>query len=111
MIVKKTKQLGNFKKGINLYVPRRSSGRPSGIPTATTTIVNINAISSLGFEGYFYKLEAGYWYGPEDYALGFVGVEWQVIYNGDPISFNTGQTVNFIPQTNWSVPITITVVA
>jgi hypothetical protein len=84
---------------------------PAGIPTATTTIININAISSLGFEGYFYKLDAGYWYGPEDYSLGFVGVEWQVIYNGDPVSLNTGQTVNFIPQTNWSVPITITVVA
>jgi hypothetical protein len=27
------------------------------------------------------------------------------------VSLNTGQTVNFIPQTNWSVPITITVVA
>jgi hypothetical protein len=37
MIVKRTKQLGNFKKGINLYVPRR----PSGIPVATTNSVSI----------------------------------------------------------------------
>ena len=32
MIVKKTKQLGNFKKGINLYIPKRkTSAAPSGI--------------------------------------------------------------------------------
>jgi len=42
MIVKKTKQLGNFKKGINLYVPRRrSSSAPSGIPVASTASVTI----------------------------------------------------------------------
>jgi hypothetical protein len=47
MIVKKTKQLGNFKKGINLYVPRRrSSSAPSGIPVASTTSVVIAGGSS-----------------------------------------------------------------
>jgi hypothetical protein len=40
MIVKKTKQLGNFKKGINLYVPTRRivSAAPSAIPVSTTTL-------------------------------------------------------------------------
>jgi len=33
VIVKGTKQLGNFKRGVNLYVPkRRSAAAPSGIP-------------------------------------------------------------------------------
>jgi hypothetical protein len=47
MIVKKTKQLGNFKKGINLYVPTRIrvSAAPSGLPVASTTKI---AISGLG---------------------------------------------------------------
>jgi hypothetical protein len=38
MIVKKTKQLGNFKKGINLYVPKKRivSTLISGIVVATT---------------------------------------------------------------------------
>ena len=40
MIVKITKQLGNFKRGINLYVPKkRSSSAPSGIPVATVNLV------------------------------------------------------------------------
>jgi hypothetical protein len=40
MIVKKTKQLGNFKKGINLYVPRRSSASrvPTTLPISTPTL-------------------------------------------------------------------------
>jgi hypothetical protein len=39
MIVKKTKQLGNFRRGINLYVPRRrSSSAPSGIPVGSMFI-------------------------------------------------------------------------
>ena len=49
MIVKKTKQLGNFKRGINLYVPRRSSSAPSGIPVASTTSIIITGdVSYLG---------------------------------------------------------------
>ena len=42
MIVKKTKQLGSFKRGINLYVPKRIvSAAPSGIPVAGTNQINI----------------------------------------------------------------------
>ena len=40
MIVKGTKQLGNFKRGVNLYVPkRRSAAAPSGIPYSTSQII------------------------------------------------------------------------
>jgi hypothetical protein len=44
MIVKKTKQLGNFKKGINLYVPKKRivSAAPSGLPVASTASVVIS---------------------------------------------------------------------
>jgi hypothetical protein len=40
MIVKKTKQLGSFKRGINLYVPKKRivPAAPSGIPVSTTTL-------------------------------------------------------------------------
>jgi hypothetical protein len=43
MIVKKTKQLGNFKKGINLYFPKKRivSPAPSGIVVATTNAINV----------------------------------------------------------------------
>ena len=37
MIVKGTKQLGNFKRGVNLYIPKRS-----GIPVASTNTIIIN---------------------------------------------------------------------
>lgn len=41
MIVKGTKQLGNFKRGINIYVPKRISTplAPSGIPLSTQAIL------------------------------------------------------------------------
>jgi hypothetical protein len=41
MIVKKTKQLGNFKKGINLYVPKKIivPAAPSGLPAASTSSI------------------------------------------------------------------------
>ena len=41
MIVKGTKQLGNFKRGVNLYIPKRRSAAPSGIPVASTASVVI----------------------------------------------------------------------
>lgn len=42
MIVKGTKQLGSFKKGINLYVPKKKiviPPAPSGIPYSTSQII------------------------------------------------------------------------
>jgi hypothetical protein len=42
MIVKKTKQLGSFKRGINLYLPKKIvSAAPSGIPVASTANIVI----------------------------------------------------------------------
>jgi len=87
---------------------------PSGIPTATTTIVNISVPSYGGFSGNFQKFVTDSWEGPDgESALIFTGTRWEINYLGDVFSFNTlaSQTVNFIPQTNWSVPTTITVVA
>jgi hypothetical protein len=46
MIVKKTKQLGNFKKGINLYVPKKRIVSPSGIPVASTASVIVASVAS-----------------------------------------------------------------
>jgi len=46
MIVKKTKQLGNFKKGINLYVPRR---RISAAPTTIALGTPLLYLSGLTF--------------------------------------------------------------
>jgi hypothetical protein len=50
MIVKRTKQLGNFKKGINLYVPtrRRVSAAPAGIVVATTNTINVVDTFNIG---------------------------------------------------------------
>ena len=50
MIVKKTKQLGSFKKGINLYVPKKRivSAAPSGIVVATTNTINVVDTFNLG---------------------------------------------------------------
>jgi hypothetical protein len=85
---------------------------PSGIPVASTTGVNI-IVPSFGLDGLFVKLAPDYWQGPEDYLLLFASGEWQVTFAGDVISFNTsaGQTVDYIPQTDWNVTTTITFVS
>ena len=86
---------------------------PSGIPTATTTIIFISAPSFLGAGENFYKSSPNNWYGPEDFFLIFDNGEWKITYAGPVESLNTSasQTVDYIPQTNWSVSTTITVVA
>jgi len=55
MIVKKTKQLGNFKRGINLYVPKKRS-EPSGIPVVSTNAIVLSGL--IG--GYFSQLNGTY---------------------------------------------------
>jgi len=64
MIVKKTKQLGNFKKGINLYVPRRRivSAAPTGIPVATTNNIIVSNSSQVG--GSYFKQSSTSYMGP-----------------------------------------------
>ena len=104
------------KLGVGLSLPQtRVSGAPapSGIPTATTTIIFVSAPSFLGAGENFYKSSPNYWSGPEDFFVIFDNGEWQITYAGLVESLNTSanQTVDYIPQTNWSVPTTITVVA
>ncbi len=50
MIVKKTKQLGNFKKGINLYVPikRIVSAAPAGIVVDGANTINLSIAGRTG---------------------------------------------------------------
>jgi len=68
MIVKKTKQLGNFKRGINLYVPRRSSSAPSGLPVASTASVNIAEVPWIYYSP-FTKKTSGYEFPSTGYSL------------------------------------------
>ena len=91
-----------------------SGAAPSGIPTATTTIINIS-VPDLGLDGLFTKVTPGSWSGPGFYTLSFeFGSEWQILDAGDTVVINdlAIQTVNYIPQTSWRDPATtITVVA
>jgi hypothetical protein len=93
-------------------LPFGGGAAPSGIPVASTTAVNI-VVPSFGLDGLFIKLAPDYWQGPEDYLLVFVSGEWRVTYTEEIVSYNTSasQTVNTIPQTDWNVTTTITVVA
>jgi hypothetical protein len=51
MIVKKTKQLGNFKRGINLYIPKKRivSAVLNGIVAASTNTINV--VDTFGYNG------------------------------------------------------------
>ena len=111
----------NFMPSLSLNVglnngrklPFGGGAAPSGIATATTTLVNIDMISSFGFEGNFAKSFPDSWLGPEgDYYLIFTGTRWEVTNVGDTIAFNesASQTVNYIPQTGWNISVIITVV-
>jgi len=90
-----------------------SAAAPSGIPVASTASVNI-VVPSYGLNGNFNKGVPDSWFGPDgDYYLIFLETIWVVTHYGDVIAFNklASQTVNTIPQTNWNVTTTITVVA
>ena len=106
MIVKGTKQLGNFKRGVNLYVPkRRSAAAPTGIPTATAnSIILQSGDSFFGDNGCaFYKQSIEYFGDCGDVKLVFEGA-WIIrgdnqtlrYYNSTP-----NQTANYFPTDNW----------
>ena len=97
--------------GSRTPVVASSTPAPSGIPTATTTIINIS-VPSIGLDGLFTKSTPDAWNGPSSYSLQFVG-DWQIILDGDTVVVNDSaiQTVVYIPQTGWREPTTITVVA
>jgi hypothetical protein len=128
MIVKTTKQLGNFKRGINLYIPRRSSGTPSNIPLSTTNIV----ITYNGETRELEKINDTFWYNPiggkndssaceiTRFALQYVNSRWEfstyfnMLDEGncstggfELISTNAGASSS-IPVSGWSTSITIT---
>jgi hypothetical protein len=70
MIVKKTKQFGNFKKGINLYIPKRRQ--------ISSNIFTQICVSGAGFNAangtYIYSQAKGYWIRNSSF-------EWRVGYN------------------------------
>ncbi len=110
MIVKKTKQLGNFKKGINLYVPtrRRVSAAPSGIPASTPSYLTITFADQANMV--CYKQGDDYWDGfidgGEAIQLRWTGTIWRLerLVNDTEVivqaTNNTGN-INSIPITSW----------
>jgi len=85
MIIKGTKQLGSFKRGINIYVPKKKiviPPAPSGIPVASTERVNVTLPPVIGFPatstqlvGYYSAIGVrDYWvdgeYGQESWSVG-----------------------------------------
>jgi len=130
MIVKGKKQLGSFKRGINLYVPRKSSS--GGGITSSTSIIAVNDISlqkrDLGsnnfaggerIAGNFWVDEAGTtllaspdfeYVGP--FGFGNLGFTWVYVLNSSAqpmviTSSNPSTNLSFIPVTNWSPSISI----
>ena len=115
MIVKGTKQLGNFKKGINLYIPKRRSAAPSGIPVGSTNLINVqytayNRTFSLISNVYGYSVS----YGPEDeyedrvgFDIGVLG-RWEHQVQNGLVSFNPSSDPETLPTSGWTPSITIT---
>ena len=108
MIVKGTKQLGNFKRGINLYVPKRkTAAAPSGIPTATANSIilqsgdvnwNLNGAN-------FQRQHDGYFGDYVDWKLLWNGTRWEIVGDNGYLAYYSlasNQTTNFFPdQGSW----------
>ncbi len=113
MIIKGTRQLGSFKRGINLYVPKRriTSAAPSGIVAATAG----NLIISFGyFSGETYtKNNNTLWtfsFGEGEYQRlqwnGFTPNTWTLdANNGDFVATNPSTNSLIIPTTGWTYTI------
>ena len=86
---------------------------PSGIPTATTTIINITVQGVFNIN--FNKVVPDIWYDDQvETEFQFFNSQWSVINQGNVYTFNTlpNQTVDYIPLTGWNpAGTTITVVA
>ena len=93
-------------------LPFGGGAAPSGIPTATTTIINISS-TEAGINSNFYKSSPSIWYDvlfEVEFSFSF---QWKVQYQGDVYIFNTlpNQTEDYIPLTGWSpADTTITIV-
>ena len=115
MIVKGTKQLGNFKRGVNLYIPkRRSAAAPSGLSASSTGNLRITFADQTN--GLGTKYSATYW---SDYLgdgneniLEWTGTIWRLrrIESGDTTGIdypfpaeatNDTSTSATIPTTGW----------
>jgi hypothetical protein len=133
MIVKGTKQLGSFKRGINLYIPRKTSSQGSGGDSgiaSSTSIILVNGISLqknlmtafAGGEktaGDFWLDETGVtllaspdfeYVGP--FGFGNLGFTWAYVLDSSTppmviTSSNPSTNLSFIPVTNWSPSISI----
>jgi hypothetical protein len=112
MILKGAKQLKNFKKGINLYVPKRIvSAAPSGIPVATTNEIIVTDPEGVFTGNYLKDGQGNGGYQP-------LGGDNGLFYNGGWYFYNsdsgrtrshpTATDPNFIPETGWQDAITIT---
>ena len=108
MIVKGTKQLGSFKRGVNLYIPKRkTSAAPSGIVAATAG----NLIIDFGFfSGETYtKNNNILWtfsFGDGEYQRlqwnSFTPNTWTLdTNNGDILATNPSTNSAIIPTTGW----------
>ena len=114
MIVKGTKQLGNFKRGVNLYIPKKRivSAAPSGIPVSTQTIIVTNAGA---FDATYTNVVPNIvWDDGGDLALE-LSVTWRLRDNDDGSELNNvSSDANYIPTTGWTEngsPIAITITA
>ena len=105
MIVKGTKQLGNFKRGVNLYVPKRkTSAAPSGIPVASTASVVV--VDSAGLlTNTYYKQSPDYWHpggGDDKLVWRAENSRWEFRGDNDYLGgYNDtlGQNADYIPTT------------
>jgi hypothetical protein len=91
MIIKDTRQLGSFRRGIDLYVPKRRvvSAAPSGIPVATTNSVIVSNSTPTQVGGTYSKQT------PETYRAGgaftrFLIWNYEVPNRWTLINFSTG---------------------
>ena len=125
MIVKGTKQLANFKRGVNLYIPKRS-----GIPVAGINSIIVNGETYTKANGIVYYIERE---SVSDEVFGCTNdcgtnsVQDAIVYgdgswklevnwlNGGffegysyVLSTNPSSNSNFIPTAGWSPSITIT---
>jgi hypothetical protein len=94
-------------------LPFGGGAAPSGIPVASTSTIFI-VCPSAGVSDNFFKLAPDYWIcAVDDVFFIFTGTRWEITQYGEAVAFNTsaGQTVDYIPQTDWNVTTTITVVA
>ena len=111
MIVKGTKQLGNFKRGVNLYVPkRRSAAAPSGIPASTQIII---VTGSNDFDNTYIK-SGTVWYA-SDREIALVSGFWRIRNSETNQELNNPSSdANYIPTTGWTEngsPYAITITA